>query len=114
MGINIEYLERRCSQRKIARLSAVDSCKNAVIAALRPFSPSHIYIFGSLMKATWDPEISDIDIAVKGVASDKTAQMDKALKDAFGHDNFDIVLMEYAEKSLLESILHEGELVYEK
>jgi predicted nucleotidyltransferase len=75
--------------------------------------PSKVYIFGSLVKETWDSD-SDIDIAIEGVAIDNAAQIDRALKNAFGHVDFDIVFVEYAEKSLLGSILYEGEVIYEK
>lgn len=113
MGISVEFLERRRAQREEARLRDFALYKKRIVKALRSFAPSKIYLFGSLTKRTWG-ECSDIDIAIEGIPIDKVAQVDRALKEAFGHTDFDIVLMEYAERSLLGSILHEGKLIYEK
>ena len=100
----------------LVRLEAFNIAKELITRALLPFNPAQIYLFGSIAKKetphNWIPGKSDVDIAIKGVSVDRIEELKIAIREALGHDRFDIALIENCTQDQEMNIRFNGQMIY--
>lgn len=82
-------LKEGLRQKALARLE--QAC-----AALYDEGAEEVYVFGSVLKPSEFNEHSDVDIAVKGIESEKRYSAESRLSDIFTEVHFDILFLEDA------------------
>ena len=94
--------------------SAWESFDRIVELLIQKYHPRRIYQWGSLLNRAYFSFISDIDIAVEGIASAET--FFAMYGDAEGLTNFplDLVQIEKIDKLHAQSIREKGRIVYER
>lgn len=112
------FLDRRVKQHKKLLKKRFDRAQrdfNRIIQRIiNGYDPLRIYQWGSLLHPEDFSEISDIDIAIEGIAS--TEQFFSLLSEADELTDFplDIVELEKIHPLHAESIREKGRLVYER
>lgn len=113
-GINIEAIQRKEKKRSAMLREKLKSIATSIVSVISPYNPKRIFIFGSLAGKEWHEGVSDIDIAIEGIAMDKLGSIDWAIAEKLGTGRFDLVPMEYAAPALKKSIELTGKLIYER
>ncbi|MFQ5751019.1 MAG: nucleotidyltransferase family protein [bacterium] len=111
-------LARRYDQRmeklENQRLTFLHQIKTNLSKFLCEFpSVSKMVVFGSLVRAGYFTELSDVDIAIKGLPNKNYWQALLWLERCLGFEDIDLVRIEDANPRILKYINH-GKIVYEK
>ena len=97
---------------KVEREKIISMLPGAVTLLKKGFHIERVYLFGSLMKDTFNLS-SDIDIAVKGLYLKDYPKALSLLWDYFGRE-INLVPLELASPSLARVIIKEGRLLYQR
>jgi len=95
-----ELDKRYAKARRVARMAA-DLLREG-------FGATRVILFGSLAHGLWYSEISDIDLACEGLASETYLLAVARLQDISDEFKFDLVPLESCRPDLREAILKEG------
>jgi predicted nucleotidyltransferase len=100
--------ERRASEREAARLQMIEEVRRAAAALRKKFAYDELLLFGSLASGRFDRH-SDIDLAVKGLASEHYFKACAFLiHELSGNHDLDLKPYEDLDESLRRRIDGEG------
>jgi predicted nucleotidyltransferase len=120
--MDLEKIKKRIEERYDERHARLESLRvellNTIKGHLTDFlcefpSVSKIVIFGSLIRAGYFTELSDVDIAVKDLPNPEYWQALLWWEKRLGFEDIDLVRVEDASSVVLKYI-NNGEVVYEK
>jgi len=122
MAIDIQKVRDNLAQRDQKRRERLDrrfeqatrECAAIVKMIIGRYNPAKMYQWGSLLDRSLFTEVSDIDIAVEGIAAAEL--FFDLLKNAEALTSFplDIVQLEKIDPLNRDSILKKGRMVYER
>jgi predicted nucleotidyltransferase len=120
--IDVRQVAEFFRQRAVARQARLDTrfehawqdCRSIIQLILQKYHPVRVYQWGSLLDRQKFSEISDIDLAVEGLASPE--QFFALYRDAEALTDFPLDLVEWEHIDPLHqaSIRRKGRLVYER
>lgn len=120
--MNLEKMKRRLEQRDNERTTKLENQRltllNKINVGWAEFlcefpSVNKIVVFGSLMRAGYFTELSDIDIAVKNLPNAKYWSALLWWEKRLGYEDIDLVRIEDANPHI-QKYINKGEVVYEK
>lgn len=120
--VNVEAIKKRLEAKYALRKTLLSKKRKDIIVLLENRlveimdqfpSVEFIFIFGSIANQIFFNELSDIDIAVKGLDNRDELKFSIYLENILRTEKIDLIMMEYADKDLIENIKN-GILVYEK
>jgi predicted nucleotidyltransferase len=79
------------------------------VAILREHGATEVYVYGSVTTDRWDPEWSDIDFAVRGLAPGRYFKASGDVVSGIGHE-IDLLQLDRGSR-LAEFLQEEGDLV---
>lgn len=107
----IRRAERVLREREERRRHLLAAARAAAQALHDEFGATRVWVFGSLTRP-WFHEGSDVDLAVEGIAPDRTGvAWDRAIEVVGGP--VDLVAIEEADEGLRRRILESGQLILE-
>ncbi len=102
--------KRRRELKKRHYEAALDKTKRAVIL-LNSLGAKAVYVFGSMLNPERFDEMSDVDIYVEGLQTDKRKGLFSQLEEIFGEVSLDILFDDDAIRPhIIEKIRKEGKL----
>lgn len=112
LGEVVRKREKKFEKRRDRILAKV---AGDIAAVLKPLGAERIIIFGSVLKSTFR-EISDVDIAVKGIAADNLLEAAELIEKALEKEStdFDLLRIEDMHKGFRSLIESRGRVIYEK
>ena len=120
--VDVEAIKRRIEAKCTRRRALLSEKRKGLIALLKRRLPEimeqfpsvmRLFVFGLMVSPVFFNELSDVDIAVQGLDYRDELKFSIYLENILQTEKIDLIMMEYADKKLIEKI-NNGILIYEK